>query len=108
MINFELLDQGRKYGLEIESVVGDIKYFADESDARPLKEQFHERYSFGGGWNPIKGFTMMRDNRIAYPGDTALKPLASALFRDQVIYVYPYAWVAIVEKDGTFEVSRMD
>lgn len=107
MINFKLLDQARKYGLEIESVVGDIKYFANESDERPLREQFHERYSFGGGWQPIKGFTM-KDSYITYPGDPSLKPLASALFRDQTIYVYPYAWVAIVEKDGTFEVSRMD
>lgn len=105
MLHFELLPAAN--GIPIEHIVGDIRYFASENNPKPLREQFDNAYSFGGGWRPMKGFTM-KDNCICYPGDPALKPLAKAEFRDQTIYIYPHVWVAIVEKDGSFEVSRMD
>lgn len=103
MIQFELLDT--RYNLE-ESV-GFIPNFASEGNPDSLKDQFNKSYSFGGGWNPLPGFTMDGD-KIIYPGDSALPPIAKAKFRDQTVYVYPYSWVAIVEQDGSFEVSRMD
>ena len=105
MINFELINNG--VGCNIDDIIGDIKFFASEGIDIPLKEQFDKNYSFGGGWNPMEGFTM-KDTCLIYPNDPPLKPIAKASFRNQTIYVYNYAWVAIVEKDGSFEASRMD
>lgn len=105
MINFKLIND--EVVSNIDDVVGDIKFFAREEDSSPLREQFNKNYSFGGGWRPFKGFTM-KDTCLIYPDDPPLKPIAMATFRDQTIYVYNYAWVSIVEKDGSFEVSRMD
>jgi len=94
----------RKFGFEM---VGIIPLFLLDSDPRPAKEQFDERYSFGGGWRPMSGWTLS-GNRIKYPGDPPYSPVAGCIFRTETIYVYPHAWVAIVQSDGSFEVSRMD
>jgi len=99
--NFELLNE--KYS--IYNVVGDLKFFASEENPAPLNEQIDKAYC--GGWNPLREFTM-KDNCLIYPDDPPLSPLAKATFRDQTIYVYLYGWVAIVEKDGSFEASRID
>jgi hypothetical protein len=94
--------------MSIEDIVGNIRYFASESYEEKLSEQFDKTYSFGGGWRPFQGFTMDNDGIITYPEDPPYKPLAVSKFREQTIYVYNYGWVAIVESDGSFEISRMD
>jgi hypothetical protein len=94
--------------------VGFLPTFLYESDPRPAKEQFNERYNFGGGWNHLDGFTMLENGDMQYksePGEEQDPPtmlLAEAQFRDETIRLYQHAWVAIVQKDGSFEVSRMD
>jgi hypothetical protein len=109
--NFELLNE--KYS--IYNVVGTLKFFASEENPAPLNEQIDKVYC--GGWNPLREFTMkdncliypdMKNNCLIYPDDPPLSPLAKATFRDQTIYVYMHGWVAIVEKDGSFEASRID
>jgi hypothetical protein len=95
--------------MSIEDIVGNIRYFASESHKDKLSEQFDKAYSFGGGWRPFPGFTMDKDDgTITYPEDPPFKPLAVSKFREQTVYVYNYGWVAIVEPDGSFEISRMD
>jgi hypothetical protein len=88
--------------------VGFIPTFLDEDDPRPAREQFQERYQWGG-WHPQDGFTT-RGGRptLYYPGDPPLHPLACMAFRDEVIFVYPGAYVAIFQPDGSFEACRMD
>lgn len=89
--------------------LGLIPSFLDEEDERPASEQFDERYSHGGGWRPMKGWEMGPTSEIRYKGDRdAMRPIAVIAFREELIYIYPYAWVAIVQPDGSFEVSRMD
>lgn len=89
-------------------VLGYVPAFLDERDARPAREQFNERYQFGG-WCPINGFTRnTTTDAIRYPGDPALLPLAEYRLRDEIILMYPYAIFMIIQKDGTFEVARMD
>lgn len=81
------------------------------NDPRPVPEQIAERYSHGGGWSPFKGFKMAGegDNRSMYfPGDPSLKLLASAQMRDVELLLFDSAWLAVVEKDGSFVVSRID
>ena len=88
--------------------VGLIPMWLDKDDPRPAKEQLDEHYQHGGGWRPFKGFKLLRNHSIKYPGDPELKPLAILRLRGEMIAVYPHAWVMILQKDGTFEVCRMD
>lgn len=86
--------------------LGFIPTFLSLADPRPAKEQFDTGYV--GGWTPFKGFRMSEDRTLTYPGDPPMKPLAETNFRDEKIYVYQSAWVAVVQPDGSHEICRMD
>jgi hypothetical protein len=88
--------------------VGFIPTFLDTDDPRPAAEQFQERYVYGG-WRKQEGFTI-RDGKptLYYPGDPPLVPIAVMPLRDELIFVYLHGYVAIFQKDGTFEACRMD
>ena len=88
--------------------VGLIPSFLDEDDDRPAAAQFNERYAFGGGWHPQDGFKLHKDASLKYPGDPPMKPLAMMKLRNEIIMIYPYGYVMILQPDGTFEASRMD
>lgn len=79
-------------------------------DPRPAKEQVNERYSYGGGWMPMKGFELTLEKRLCYPGDPPLKPFAACHLplSNETIYFYPHSQVAIVQADESFEAGRMD
>ena len=91
-----------------EDYVGYIPTFLDMDDERPAREQFNERYVYGG-WRPQSGF--QKGNRrysLSYPGDPELHPLAVTALRNEIIMIYRHGYVAIWQKDGTFEACRMD
>lgn len=85
-----------------------LPHFFNEADPSTVFEQLHTSYVHGGGWHPFKGFTMNPINGdLGYPGDPIQKPVAKAIFREHVIYVYRHSWVAVTE--GTsFQICRMD
>lgn len=86
-----------------------IPSFLDDRNPAPAKEQLDHNYAHGGGWKPFNGFKMnMKDHSIKYPGDPAFGAYACIKMRDEEIYVYPHGWVAIVQKDGSYEIARMD
>ena len=89
--------------------VGLIANFVSDDNPDPAAKQFDDNYQHGGGWRPFKGhkFDPMT-LELSYPGDPPMEPVATTNLRDEIIYVYPYAWVLILQKDGSFEVSRMD
>jgi hypothetical protein len=90
--------------------VGFIPDFLDLDDPRPAREQFEERYVYGG-WRPQDGFTVASEGwTLHYPGDPPLKPLAAIPFRDELIIIYRHAYVGIFADQGeTFlGVCRMD
>lgn len=91
-------------------MLGYIPGFVSEDDPRPVKEQFQTAYAHGGGWNPMQGWEVVDDRikKIKYPGDPALEPVAMADCREELICVYPHAWVGIFQKDGSFEIARLD
>jgi hypothetical protein len=92
-----------------EHHVGIIPGFLDLKDPRPACVQFDDKYSFGGGWRLMDGWTLIKDSLVLrYPGDPMLHPMVAIPFRDELIVVYDYAIVMILQKDGSFEVSRMD
>lgn len=94
--------------------VGFIPTFLHESDPRPAAQQINERYAFGGGWRPFEGFAMLPNGNMQYKeveGEEQDPPtilLAEGKFRNETIRFYQHSWVAIVQEDGSFEVSRMD
>ena len=87
--------------------LGYLPGFLDENDQRGAREQFQERYVFGG-WSPFPGFKMGDRFQLLYPGDPPTIPLAWTLLRDERIVFYQHSWVAVIQPDGSFEVSRMD
>jgi hypothetical protein len=93
---------------EGRDLVGFIPDFLD-FPGDTAKERLNAGYSHGGGWRPMQGWSFCADGAsIKYPGDPAYKPVAKIIFGAETIYIYHLAWVAIVQSDGTFEVSRMD
>lgn len=121
MIQFYGLPACLKYyrSSSLANTVGMIPMFLSESDPRPAREQFNERYAHGGGWRSFNGFELSPgptpalldgDNipNIKYPGDPIMPPLAYAMLRDEMIVIYQYAWVMILQPDGSYEISRMD
>ena len=94
--------------------LGLIPMFLSRDNPLPAREQFDNNYAHGGGWQPMTGWTLNSDLTLQYgdleeeDADPPLSPLARVNFKDELILVYPAAWVAIVQQDGSFEVSRMD
>ncbi len=102
MIRFEIL-RGTHY-----DALGYIPHFLVPEDTRPAKEQFTERYIYGG-WSKFEGHTLnLKTMALKYPGDPPMLPLAVAELGHEKIYVYPHAWVLILQPDGSFEVARLD
>lgn len=95
------------YLLRPQVNLGFLPMFLQESDPRPAKEQIHERYVVG--WNDFKGFTMDPETMVlSYPEDPPTMPLAWTQFRQEKVVLYEHDWVAIIQKDGSFEVARID
>lgn len=90
--------------------LGYIPTFLSEDDPRPAREQIDERYSYGGGWDPEpgRGFVMHDGDILKFPGDPPMSPLCELHLRDERIVLYLYSVVAIIQPDGSFEVSRLD
>lgn len=103
MINFEFLANASYDDL------GLIPYFLDPQNPDNAAVQFNRAYRHGGGWKPFHGFKLQSANMtLSYPGDPPMKPFAVTQLRDEKVYVYPHAWVLVLQPSGTFEVSRMD
>ena len=88
-------------------MAGFLPTFFKADDDRPAKEQADARYI--SGWNNFTRFHFDAATlSLYYPGDPPMHPLAVATLRDEKIYLYPHAWVLILQPNGNYEVSRMD
>lgn len=93
-----------KHKLATMDMLGLVPYFIHDDDPDPAAKQFEKRYI--GGWLPQTDFKMY-ENRIVGDGPI-YRLIAEAQLRDETIRFYDGSWVAIIQKDGSFEVSRMD
>lgn len=97
-----------------EDHLGIIPMFLSEDDEAPAREQFDKNYAHGGGWSPMDGWTLGERGSLQYgdpseeDADPPLHPYAFAKLRDEIILIYPHAWVVILQPDDSFEISRMD
>jgi hypothetical protein len=90
-------------------VTGYLPMWLDENDPDSAEKQLDKHYQHGGGFKHFDGFKMDEDTFVlTYPEDPPIKPIARAEFRDEQIIFYPHAWVAIVQKDKSFRIARMD
>lgn len=89
-------------------MMGYIQGFLSEFDPRPAREQFDSAYAHGGGWLPSRGFKLLPNGNIRYPGDPEVRMLFEAKLREETIRFYEHAWVMILQPDGRFEICRMD
>lgn len=108
MITTWIITDPRAQQLHRFDVLGYLEHMLLTSDPRPAFEQINERYAYGGGWRPLEGWELDENDKLKYPGDPALTPIAHTKLRDELIILYPHAWVAIIQPDRSFEVARMD
>lgn len=87
---------------------GHIPESLSDLDPRSAHEQLDAGYAHGGGWNDFPGFTMGEGDILTYPNDPPYQPIAELLLRDERIILYQYSIIAVVQPDGSFEVTRMD
>lgn len=93
------------------NLIGFIPDFLSEDDPRPAKDQFNENYAHGGGWQPFgadKWQVDLEAGTITYPEDPPYHAVAEITFRDERIFIFPHAWVMIVQPDNSWEIARMD
>jgi hypothetical protein len=90
-------------------MLGYIPDFLSELDPDRAVAQLDKSYKHGGGWVPFQGFTFDPVSKsIKYPGDPAYPAIAEFTLRDEKIYMYPHAWVLVLQTDGSYVVARMD
>jgi hypothetical protein len=87
---------------------GFIPSYLHEDDSRPAREQFDARYP--GGWSPApRGLEFDGEREVlTYPGDPPLKARGALLFRHETLLLFDFDWVVIVQRDGSWEASRLD
>lgn len=103
MLQFQILDT--RYS---EEALGFIPAFFSEAAPLSAAKQLDYHYQHGGGWRPMAGWSMGPVGEILYTGGETYPPIAVATLRDEIIRIYPHAWVSITQPDGSFEVSRVD
>lgn len=113
MLNWRATGHGMERGVTLDWL-GLIPSMISAFDPTPVAEQVDANYQHGGGWRPLEGWKIDEDYVLTYsPEDPPLKPLFQAEHDRgggvmEKVFFYDYAWVNVVQPDGTFEVSRMD
>lgn len=88
--------------------LGYVPDFLSEDDPAPAREQIHKNYRHGGGWQPFTG-VKMDEGCLRFPGDPPFPLIAETRLRDETIRLYGNGpWLAIVQPDGSYEVSKID
>ena len=91
-------------------MLGWIPRWLDEDDPDPAWKQIDKHYQHGGGWHPgiDPKLTINKALGLCYPEDPIQPLLAKCQLRDETILFYPHAFVAIMQKDGSYEICRVD
>lgn len=96
---------------QVESMLGLIPELITVHDPRSVAEQIADNYAHGGGYSPFGKGRWKFDpvaKSLKYPGDSAYKGVAELRVRDELFIVFQHAVCAVVQKDGSFDVVRMD
>jgi hypothetical protein len=89
--------------------LGYLPGFLSDADPRPAAEQIDDNYRHGGGWHKFEGFAFdPKRLTLKYPGDPTFRALAMTSLRDETLYFFDHSWLLILQKDGAWEVARLD
>lgn len=99
-------------------VVGLLPAFLSPLDPRSAADQLADNYSHGGGWSPMAGFKLRDEDKpgkaqlLFQPEDPDADPpmneLSRAKLRKETLIFFEGEWLAVVQEDGSFEVTRVD
>lgn len=92
-------------------MLGYIPSFLSLLNPESARNQLNHNYC--AGWNPFPGFNLNSEAaitmwRLKYPGDPPMLLIAYTKLRTETIALFESEWVAIVQENGEYEVSRMD
>jgi hypothetical protein len=88
---------------------GYLPLFMVPHDPRSAKDQLTESYGFGELLPAPPGLKFNPETQtMTYPGDPEMYPFALLKLRKEKVYIYPHAWVCIVQEDGSYFTTRMD
>jgi hypothetical protein len=108
MLNFRLTGHGLATGKPLEYIVGVLPRFIDPDSVLNARSQMDVAYQHGCGWQPSERFALDPASKaLICTDEVRLPPLAVARLRDETIYVYDRAWVAVVQPDGSCEINRL-
>lgn len=98
-----------------DDILGLLPMIIRSSDPNSVEEQINTRYSHGGGWMPFKGFELVNGNyhspkdlQIVYPEDPIYSSRAWTRVREELVVLFPHAWVMVMQPDNSFAMCRMD
>lgn len=100
-----------KGGISPGDLLGFLPSIISDKYTGTVAEQIAEGYAHGGGYSPFGEGQWTYDpetQTLQYPGDPPMTPLARTVVRDEIVLLYEASMVCIVQKDGSFAVTRMD
>ena len=82
----------------------------DREKPRQIQDFFAQKYNISAGCDPwpMKDSKISLDGKFVSEGDDDLEPYFLVNTDDGVLYIYPYAFVALPTKSGGHHVVRMD
>ena len=95
---------------KIVDALGYVPHFLLDEDERPLQDQVRDRYPYFMASREEPNIEVEDDGAYTYPGDPKSYPLA--VFRHETngekMYMYEYAIVIFVDKEGKTCHNRLD
>ena len=104
MIKFEMFNGHHQE--ELGLIPSMINMFSEDDVAT----QLDNNYQHGGGFRNQEGFTYSHDDNdsMSYSDDPPMYPIAKFVAGSETVFVYPHAYVAVIQEDETHVISRMD
>jgi hypothetical protein len=91
---------------------GFLPLFLNTDNPAGAVDQINKSYAHGGGWHDFHGFDLIATKtgayRLQYPQDPPMKEISRTTLRDEIVVLFTYDWVAVIQQDGSFRVARLD
>lgn len=105
-----------------EHMAGLVPSFLSAQSPLSAAEQIDLHYQHGGGWRSLPGFTLVPakgdwdslfhltgpEAVLLYPKDPPFRELARTILRDEAIILFSASFIAIAQRDGNYDVARID
>lgn len=94
-------------------MLGYLPYLVTDALDTPAREQLEITYAHGGGVRPNTTMTLHDWSEpgkatLTYPNDPPMEEIARAQRRDETLIFFDCSWLAIVQANGDYLITRMD